>query len=982
MTMEFRLLTGLELLINGEAVAAGFARQRAVLVALLADLNRPVSVDELADRVWGERLPRRPREALYGYVSRLRGVLAPAEGVAISRQPHGYVLTADPMTVDLYRFEHDIALARGCDEAERTLELVTAALDAWCGEPVAVVDTPWMCALRDRLRQLRRSAELDRHDLALRLGHHADLLAALTTQADRDPLDERAARQLMLALYRSGRQADALAQFQRIRQRLADELGTDPGTALRQLQLRILAAAAELDVAEEARPVSPRAEPRQLPAAPTAFVGRARELTALSGLLGQPQEPGSAAVVWVLSGGGGVGKTWLALHWGYEHLADFPDGQLFVNLRGFDPVTDSVSAEAALHGFLTALGVPQAAIPADLDARAALYRSIVADRRLLVVLDNARDTAQVIPLLPGGSSSTVLITSRHRLGALLATHGARPLPLDVLAASEAREVLVHHLGAVRVDADQRAAEDLLEHCAGLPLALGIVAGRAAGHPDFPLAAFSAELRVPTERLDVLDTGELPWNLRTVFSASYRVLDAETSTMFRLLSLAPGPDIAMTAAAALIGLPRAAARRVLAGLEMASLVEQYRPGRYRMHDLTRLCATELAQTHDTESARRDALTRLFGHYCFVASVAADRFSPDECHRRPPIPSPVGPTVTLPDAHAAVAWLDAERENLIAAVRHAAAHDQEEVIIHLATTLYRYLDHGGHYRDGLMLHTAARDATASDHIDHAHALCSRGYALIRLGRYDEALSDLCNALARPYVHADPLVEYAANTNVGLIHGDRGDWDAAAEHFTRALAASRLMDGRSTYGIALNNLGDCYRKLGRHDEAIDHLNRSIAIAEELQSAGLGGIALTSIGDLYRAQGNHDEARNSYTRALELTHVFGDRGLKVEVLNRMAAVEPDPHRRLEQFRQALRLAREISFPLEQANAHYGIARLRHDLGDLAASRHHATRAWEIYTALKSHHALAAEELLRDPLVRTGQELLRDQHFLPGTPG
>ncbi|MFI5586239.1 BTAD domain-containing putative transcriptional regulator [Amycolatopsis sp. NPDC051758] len=961
MTVEFCLLRGLELRLAGQAVDAGFARQRAVLVALLADVNRPVPVDELAGRVWGERLPRRPREALYGYVSRLRRVLAPAEGVAISRQPNGYVLSADPMTVDLHRFENNLALARGCAEPGRALDLFTAALDAWCGEPVAVVDTPWMCALRDRLRQLHRAAELDRHDLALRLGHHAGLVPALTTQAERDPLDERAAGQLMLALYRSGRQSEALAHYQGVRLRLAEELGTDPGAALRQLHLQILSAAPELDGPgpgrpEVAPPAPPRVTPRQLPAAPAAFAGRTRELAALSGVLDRSGAPGSTAI-WVLSGGGGVGKTGLALRWADERLDDFPDGQLFVNLRGFDPAADVVPAGSALHGFLTALGVPSAAIPADTDARSALYRSLVAGRRILVVLDNARDTAQVTPLLPGGSAGTVLITSRHRMSALLATHGARPLPLDVLAAPEAREILVRHLGAARVDADPRAADELVEHCAGLPLALRIVAAQAATRPDFPLAGFSAELRVPAGRLDALDTGELPWNLRTVFSASTRVLDPQAATTLRLLGLAPGPDIALPAVSALTGLSRAGTRTALTGLELASLVEQHRPGRYRMHDLTRLYATELAHTHTTEPDRRDALTRLFGHYCHAASVAAERFSPDERHRRPPIPSPAGPTVPLPDFHAALAWLDAERENLVSAARHAAAHGRLRVVTHLSTTLYRYLDNRSHYQDALTLHTAARDLTAADSVDHAHALCSRGFALIRLGRHDEAFRDLHRALE--HSHDDPLVEYAANTNLGFIHDDRGDQDKALEHFTRALDVSRLMDGRSTYGIALNNLGDCYRKLGRHDDAIEHLDRSITIAQELNSAGLGGVALTSLADLHRAQGNHDDAHDCYQRALELTHVLGDRGLEVEILNRMAAADPDPHRALERFRQVLGLAREIGFALEQAHAHYGIARLHHVLGDHAASREHASQALGIYTELKSHHARAAEELL-----------------------
>ncbi|MEV6871594.1 BTAD domain-containing putative transcriptional regulator [Amycolatopsis sp. NPDC051128] len=955
MTMEFRLQAGIEVLVDGHPVAVGFARQRAVLVALLADLNRPVSVDELAERVWGEHLPRHPREALYGYVSRLRGVLAAADDVTIGRQPSGYMLTADPMTVDLYWFEHTVTLARDCDEADRRLELFTAALDAWPGEPVAVVDTPWMCALRDRLRQLRRIAELDRHDLALGLGHHAALLPTLGAQADQYPLDERAAGQLMLALYRSGRQAEALAHYQRVRLRLADELGTDPSAALQRLQLRILSAAPDLDTPGETPPAPPRVLPRQLPAVPTAFVGRARELS----VLGVPRQAGSTAVVWVVSGGGGVGKTWLALWWAYEHLAEFPDGQLFVNLRGFDPAADRVPAEAALHGFLTALGLPPAAIPADPDAAAALYRSLVADRRLLIVLDNARDTAQVTPLLPGGSSCTVLITSRHRLSALLATHSAQPLPLDVLAASEAREILVRHLGAARIDADPDATQELLDHCAGLPLALGIVASQAATRPAFPLAGFSAELRVPAERLDALDTGELPWNLRAVLSASYRVLDAQAATTFRLLSLAPGPDIALTAAAALTGLPCTAARTAVRGLEMASLVEQHRPGRYRMHDLTRLYATRLAHIHDTQAARRDALDRLFSHYCYVASVAADMFSPDERHRRPPIPDPAGPTVPLPDVHAAFAWLDAERENLVAAAVYAAGHGRADVVIHLSPTLFRYLDYGSHYQDGLTLHTAARDATATHHVDHAHALCNRGFNLIRLGRPDEALSDLRRALE--HSPADPLVEYAANTNLGFVHDNRGDHDTAFEHFTRALAASRLIDARSTHGIALNNLGECYSKLGRYDEAIDHIRRSITIAEELHYSGLSGYAFNCLGDVYRAQGNHDEAHDSYTHALELAHIFGNHGLEAELLNKMASAESDPHHGLERFRQALRIACAISLPLEQARAHYGIARIHRALGDHSTSRKHATQALSIYAVLKNHHTRTVEEFLRN---------------------
>ncbi|GAB3711448.1 BTAD domain-containing putative transcriptional regulator [Amycolatopsis oliviviridis] len=961
MTVEFRLSQGLEVLVGGQAVPTGFARQRAVLVALLADLGTPVPVDELVERVWGEHLPKQPREALYGYVSRLRGVLAPCPEATIGKHAAGYVLNADPMTVDLYRFEHTVEAARNCDEDARALELYTTALRAWRGEPVPVVDTPWMGALRDRLRQQFKTAELDSQEIALRLGRHTELLPALIRQAREFPLDERVAGQYMLALYRSGRQADALEHYRQVRLRLADELGADPGSSLQELHLRILSAAPELDTSGQPASVSAQVVPRQLPAEPRGFLGRAHELAALSGMPDHLAEDGPEGAVRVLSGGGGVGKTWLALRWAHDHLAEFPDGQLFVNLRGFDPAAEPVSPDSALHGFLTALGVAPAAIPQDADARAALYRSLSADRRLLVVLDNARETAQVLPLLPGGRSSTVLITSRHRLNGLLATHTAQPLPLGVLGTSEARGILARHLGASSLDADPRATEALLRHCAGLPLALAIVASRAAAHPGFPLAGFADELRADAESLDTLDTGELSWNLRAVFSASYGVLDVQAATMFRWLSLAPGADITLPAAAALCRSTRSAARTVLTALEMASLIEQHRPGRYRMHDLTRAYAAELTKAHDTEADRRDALARLFGHYCHVASVAADLFTPEERERRPPIPPVSGPPVTLPDGDAARAWLEAERDNLLASARHAAAFGPATVVTHLSATLFRYLDNCGHYQDALTLHTAARDAVDPAVVAHAHALCSLGYALVRLGRYDEALHELRQALGHP--RADPLVDYAANTNIAFVHDDRGDRETALTYYARALDASRTPGYRSTYGIALNNLGDCYRKLGRHEEAIDHLRRSITIAEEFDSAGLGGVALGSLGDLQRAQDDHSGARASYRRALELARICGNPGLEVELLNRLASATVTPREGLEQFQRALSLAREIGFTVEEAHAHHGLARLHHTLGDLTASRNHAHEALRLYTALKSSGTDAVGALIRDHL-------------------
>jgi DNA-binding SARP family transcriptional activator len=464
MSMEFRLLGEVEVLVDSGVVAIGHTRERMVLVALLMDLNRPVSVGELIDRVWGERLPQRPRAALYSYLSRLRRVMAALDGVSIRKQPSGYLLEADPMAVDLHRFGHLVGQARTSEDDALAADLFTRALALWRAQPLAEAETPWLVALREDLRRRRRAAELDRDDVLLRLGRHEEVLATASGRADEDCWDERRAGQLMLALYRCGRQADALAHYERLRARLAEDLGADPTPGLQRLHHQILTADPALEhPARRARPTVPR----QLPMAPRSFTGRTAELAVLDDLLLSGAQ--HTVVVSAVSGGGGVGKTWLALHWAHRNAARFPDGQLYVNLRGFDPVDEPLSPATVIRGFLSSLGVTPAAIPGDLDAQAALYRSLVADQRILVVLDNARDTTQVTPLLPGSPTCTVLITSRHRLNGLTTTLGARSLILDVLDVPESRELMAACLGPSRVAAEPDVVAELLRHCKGLPL---------------------------------------------------------------------------------------------------------------------------------------------------------------------------------------------------------------------------------------------------------------------------------------------------------------------------------------------------------------------------------------------------------------------------------------------------------------------------------------------------------------------------------
>ncbi|HET9140334.1 AfsR/SARP family transcriptional regulator, partial [Actinophytocola sp.] len=501
MAVEFRLLGDVEAVIDGARVPVGYAQLRCVLAALLVEANRTVPVDQLVDRVWGDRrMPHRPRNALQHGVTLLRNALAGSPDVTITWRSPGYRLTADPATIDLHRFRDLLRQARSAPD-DRAAALLAQALNQWRGEPFGGLDFGWLRSLREALHRQHLGARLDLTDIELRRGRHAEVVGELAEWVGRHPLDERLAGQYLTALCRTGAQAQALVHYENLRRQLAEQLGADPSAPLRELHTRILADDPVLAPPAGPGRVVPVAVPRQLPARPRQFVGRGRELTWLHSVSG-----GGPAIA-VIGGAGGIGKTWLALCWAYQALHRFPDGQLHVNLRGFDPSGEPLSPASALRGFLEALGVAPGAIPSDVDARAALYRSLVAGRRMLVLLDNARDAEQVVPLLPGGDTCTVLVTSRQRLTGLVVAHGARPVELEVLREREARELLAGQLGAARLAAEPGAATELLDFCAGLPLAISIVAARIAVQPELSLAVLAGELRGLHRQLDVLDTGD-------------------------------------------------------------------------------------------------------------------------------------------------------------------------------------------------------------------------------------------------------------------------------------------------------------------------------------------------------------------------------------------------------------------------------------------------------------------------------------------
>ncbi|WP_277743518.1 AfsR/SARP family transcriptional regulator [Streptomyces sp. LX-29] len=684
--MEFHVLGPLRVSGGGGTLALGGPRQRAVLAALILRANETVTPHYLAKAVWDTE-PASPRTNLRTYVSGLRKSFGEAEAGRLVTRADGYLLRTDQAELDFQQFNRlaadgEEALRQG--EPERAAELLRRALDLWRGEPLEGLATgPLLRAESERLAERHLVAVAQHARALIRLQRHTAVISDLTALVRQHPLREELLGLLMLALYRGGRIPEALQAFQDGRRELIDRLGTEPGAELQQLHQRLLTATTASGVPEpgigspaEHRPAPRRAHPavpRQLPLTPRLFTGRCGESAVLTQGLAAL---GDAVVISVIAGSGGIGKTWLALHWAHRHTDRFPDGQLYVDLRGFDSDAEPTSPESALRGFLDALGVEPDAVPAGLEAQAALYRSLTAGKRMLVLLDSARDTEQVLPLLPGGSSCMVLITSRHQLGGLVTTHGALPLVLDPLGEAEAHALLARHLGQERLYAEPGTAGELLSHCGGSPLALGIVAARAAAHPARPLTGLARELRNHATRLDALDAGEARASIRTVLAGSLRSLKPETAWLFTLLGLVPGPDISLSAAAGLFGLPTTRARLFLRELEDVHLIRQYHPGRYTLHNLVRLYAAERADDQPAWECAA-ALRRLLDFYAQTASTGARLLDPR--HSRATVPRPAaGGEPTAPDsASEALAWFHTERRCLLAA-QHTAVERGWDIV----------------------------------------------------------------------------------------------------------------------------------------------------------------------------------------------------------------------------------------------------------------------------------------------------------------
>lgn len=957
-----------------------------MLAVLALRVGRPVSRDQLIDHLWGDDVPTYAVNLIQKRVSELRALQDPARAGdtrsgLVRWTGHGYLLQLPPEAIDACRHNADLELARsarGRGDLRAAVVALTRALDLWRGPAFEGLAGPLLDAERERLAEARTTAVEDRIDAQILLGEDVDLVPELRRLVADHPLRDRLRGLLMRVLQRAGRQAEALEVYQQARHYLADELGIDPSPALREMYQRVLSGE-PIDPAPDYRPatVNPQERaagppnpasttsehptgttrpevplarpttatrrdggrgpqiPAELPHPLPGFVGRAAELAQLDALVAAAEASGELAII-VLTGTAGVGKSTLAVHWAHRIRERYTDGQLYVNLRGFDPTTALAPAEA-IGGFLTSLAPEVQGYPVSLDRQAALFRSLVARGRLLMLLDNASDAEQVRALLPGAPGCLVLVTSRRQLGGLVVTDGAQIIDLDLPSAAEARSLLARRLGAQRVAAAPEAIDRLVNACARLPLALSIVAGRAATAPRLSLATLADEIEAAAG-LDAYSGDDTESDVRTVLSWSFDRLSPAAARVFRLLGRNPaGPDFGTLGVASLAALSPAQARRTLAELTRANLLTERRTGRYACPDLLRAYAEELAAQGDPATGLA-ALIRVLDHYLSTA-VRVDRML--NPHRDEPLAlDPVAEGVVeveITDRDQARAWLDAERPVLVAAVLSAEANGLDRHAARLAIVIGHDLEVAGHWHESTMvlergLRAAQRlpESTASAWLRfllaRAHLLLdepdagaplldealaeldraaemtdaappiglradihrSRALRLDRLGRYDDALAEAQRALALfRSAGGHPVGEGRALNAVGWFNAQRGDTAAATQACQDALDLQERTGDLLGAAETLDSLGLVHANTADHEKSIDCYGRAADLYRRVEDRYNEADTRLTLGDVLFAAGRSADARAEWAAALTAFEEVHHRNADV-ARDRLARVTP----------------------------------------------------------------------------------------------
>ncbi|MDW4901577.1 BTAD domain-containing putative transcriptional regulator [Streptomyces californicus] len=949
--MEFRLLGTVAVETYTGPLPLGPAKRRSLLAALLLSANTPVSVGRLTESLWDDTPPSQARGVIQGHVSRLRALLvgadAEAYGVELATLGDAYVLRAPETLVDAQRFEELLMLAREQRSPGDTVLMLKEALSLWQGPALsgAFAGPPLKAAAHSLEESRLATVELLARTYGT-LGEYHRAAALLSAETAAHPLRESLAAELMLALYRAGRQSEALDRFHRTRRLLADELGIDPGPKLADAYALILrgdpgppAAAPAARARVPSRPAAPSAaspastevgavpvaEPPVagdtagappvvrrppssaqpavhpadplpvdlLPRAPRGFQGRTAELAALT------RAAAGESPVCLVTGPAGVGKTALALQWAHRNEALFPDGRLFADLRGFSEAGEPALIDV-LREFLLALGVPPRRVPESAPAAAALFRSLTGRRRLLVVLDNARDSATVRALLPGGTDCVTLVTSRHRLEGLIASDAARPVPLDTLEADDGTALLAGVLGEERVLAEPVAARRLAELCGGLPLALRVTAARLAGRPQWTLAALADELADERGRLAFLDVDDT--GVAAALRLTVQHLPPDAVHQFARLGHHPGGHVDPYAAAALAGTDPVAAAAALERLAAAHLVSETAPGRWVLHDLVRLYARGL-----DPAAAREALVGVLDHGIATALAAADTAEPggEPCFVLPDGFRRPAAVRDFSDRAEAMRWLSAERENLALAAQAARDAGLEDrawriILLQWPQVVWRVRDNWTPLLElALESARAGKDAYAESRV-----LTLLGWVLTEEGRAAEAAALLEHSPRLAREAGDPLGEATALINLAVVRAELGELPAATENCARAVELARREEDRHTEMLALQHLARMRLTARRPEEALAHARTALDLGPEHEEAARRSLLLAVCGEAHLALGQEDDGVRLLDRAAREAEDAGYDEGAVRALEVLVRTTAEPSYRVRHERSALRLA------------------------------------------------------------------------------
>jgi DNA-binding SARP family transcriptional activator len=868
--VRFQVLGPLEIWTGEGWTSIGAPKWRSLLAALLINAGQVVPTDRLITEIWDDDPPQKATNLVSIYVHRLRKMLGDEDNKLLRHRDPGYLLAVDRDDVDALRFGSLVAAGRQAlarREPERAAELLAEALGLWRGRPYldvspsTLVDTEAGRLEAARLDALELSFEAE-----IECGRPAEVTPELFRLTVEQPLREGLWGLLMRALDAAGRHAEALAAYARAREVIADELGVDPGEALQSLYEKILT--------EDGSPRrAPAAPPMQLPADIADFTGRAGDVERLCELVPDADSAGGAVKIAVVCGQGGLGKTTLAVHAAHRLRSHFPDGQLYVNMLGASP--QPLAPADVLARFLRDLGEDGTRIPVTEEERAALLRTRLTGRRVLMLLDDARDAAQVRSLLPGSASCTVLVTTRNRLPGLAV---ARLVDLDVLGDREARALFSSIVGSERANAEAAAADEVLTACAGLPLAIRIAGARLAARRSWTVRTLAGRLNSEQRRLDELKVGDLA--VRATFEVSFASLPdrarpggIDPARAFRLLGLWQGPAVGLAAAAALFGQPEADAGDALETLVDAHLLESPAPEVYRFHDLLRVYAAERCQA-EPEEARRDAVRRILTWYVRAAEGAARIISPN--HARVPLGElePGVRPVEFASLEEALDWSDTERESLVAATRQAQASALYRVAWQIPAAAMSFFYRRSHWADWVTTHQIGLDSARKlgDRPAEAWMLNNLGMAY-GLQHMDQAIDCFEQAEVIYREIGDRVGEARAATNMSTAWTHRGRFREALDAARRSLVIQREVGNRYGEGIALGDLGWASRALGLHEDAIASHQQALAIFRELGDRDAEADSLSELADVYLGMDRVGEALDRLGESLVLRRDIGDR-------------------------------------------------------------------------------------------------------------